>query len=163
MLAHAIIPVYGIAWNRATPTYVGTNRACRTLGQFRNSHFRQAEYGRMATFLVKAYGEAVVPPPEFHEWGSPSAHFRFNTTFGWDNALAAVALLVGKGDLSTAELAELPKADSSSVCADSLILIRCGRYGGTQFARNIWEVRGSHSAAAWFSYGGFPYMCDPAK
>ena len=65
-LAQAIVPVYGISWNRNVITSQvvgGTNEINRVLCLLRNSNLVRSEYVRLAAFMKRAYSRSSLPPP----------------------------------------------------------------------------------------------------
>ena len=64
-LAQAIVPVYGISWNRNVITSQvvgGTNEINRVLCLLRNSNLARSEYARLAAFMKRAYSHSSLFP-----------------------------------------------------------------------------------------------------
>ena len=104
-LSRALVPVYGVTWNRAviTSTAVGgtteINRVCCLL---RNSNLARSEYGRLVAFVLEAYSYSSLFPPEMSEWRELAHRHRLEMHFPWGQLLAI--------SLSSAGLRRLPPA-----------------------------------------------------
>ena len=57
-LPQALIPLYGITWNRAVINLVAKDSINQLFVRLRNSPLPRAEYGRLSSFFKKAYGAA---------------------------------------------------------------------------------------------------------
>ena len=70
-LARALVPVYGVTWNRAVRTsdaVGGTNEINRVFCLLRNPPLVRSEYGRLVAFILEAYTYSSLFPPELSEW-----------------------------------------------------------------------------------------------
>ena len=70
-LARALVPVYGVTWNRAVITsdaVGGTDDMNCVCCLRRSSPLNRSEYDRSAAFLKEAYTDASLFPPYMDEW-----------------------------------------------------------------------------------------------
>ena len=132
-LARALVPVYGVTWNRAviTSTAVGgtteINRVCCLL---RNSNLARSEYGRLVAFVLEAYSYSSLFPPEMSEWRELAHRHRLEMHFPWGQLLAISLQLVSAGfplpsnldEVNIAELHAMASAPPSRWLAEP-----CGR------------------------------------
>ena len=82
-LLEAVIPVYGIAWNKAVINHLTTNRINDILALLRRSEVLQKkEYDRLSSFMLGAYATAGSFPPDMMEWRTIAERFRLYTSLG---------------------------------------------------------------------------------
>ena len=69
-LARALVPVYGMTWNRevtTSPAVGGANEINRVLCLLRNSNLVRSEYDCLAAFMVQAYSHSSISFPVGNE------------------------------------------------------------------------------------------------
>ena len=99
-LARALVPVYGVTWNRAVITsdaVGGTNEINRVLCLLRNSNLVRSEYDRLAAFMLQSYSHSSLFPPEMSEWRELAQRHRLEMHFAWGQLLATSLQLASAG------------------------------------------------------------------
>ena len=82
-MLESVIPVYGIAWDKAVINYLATNRINDIPTLMRRSEaFPKKEYDRLASFMLGAYSAAGSFPPDMMERRTIAERFRLDTSFG---------------------------------------------------------------------------------
>ena len=115
-LSRALIPLYGITWNRAVINLVVKDSINNLFVRLRNSPLPRAEYDRLSTFFKKAYATACSLPPDMVEWRVLAERFRSEMSLGWTVILSAVTSLAGKGIEKPLDLAEVPMSAVFALC-----------------------------------------------
>ena len=121
-LAQAIVPVYGISWNRNVITSQavgGTNEINRVLCLLRNSNLARSEYVRLAAFMKRAYSHSSLFPPEMGEWHDVAQRYRLEMHFPWGQLLATSTQLVAAGFPLPSNLAEVHVSELHSMATAS--------------------------------------------
>ena len=87
-LDQAIVPVYGVSWNRTVITSQavgGANEINRSPCLLRNSNLARLEYDRLAAFMLQSYSHSSLFPPEMGEWREIAQRYRAELHFPWIN------------------------------------------------------------------------------
>ena len=118
-LSHALIPVYGLTWNRAVINCVAKDSINNLFGRLRNSARPRAEYGRLSAFFKKAYVAACTFPAELGGWRILAERCRLEMSIGWPAILSAATPLAGKGIGQPLSLAAVPLSSVFALCEGS--------------------------------------------
>ena len=120
-LLAAVIPVYGVAWNKAVTNHLTTNRSNDILTLLRRAElFPRKEYDLLASFMKGAFAAAGSFPPDMLEWRTIAESFRLGTSFGWDTILAARTQLAASGISLPFDLSRIAPAEAHQMARDSL-------------------------------------------
>ena len=119
-LLEAVIPVYGITWNKAVINHLTTNRINDILTLFRRTElFPRKEYDRMASFMKGGFAAAGSFPPDMLEWRIADERFRLDTSFGWDTILAVCTQLAASGIPLPFDLSRITPSEAHQLDRDS--------------------------------------------
>ena len=113
-LVKAVLPIYGVVWNRAVIAMVTAEPQLsinKLLQRLRSSCFPPGEYKRLATFFKQAFSAAASFPADLLDWKLLAERFRLESSFGWDALLACCNFFAATGISSPAHLARLSPAD----------------------------------------------------
>ena len=129
-LSEALIPVYGLPWNRMILARCDANRLNEIPAMIRNSPLPRTEYDRLSAFWMGAYISAASSPTGMVCRGNLAGRFRLERACGWDSLLGGCIFLVGKGVVPQSELPHSPHALLSQVLSEATgpkPLRACGR------------------------------------
>ena len=125
-LIQAVIPFYGVNWNRKILTAITTNRLNHELNRLKRADFPAKEYERLADFLLMAYQAHGFFPPGTEEWQMLAERFRIDASHEWDEIAAVIPFLEGRGFISPPQLSDVQPVALEALCKDgqSPLLIR---------------------------------------
>ena len=118
-LLEAVIPVYGIAWNKAAINHLATNRINDIPTLLRRSEvFPKKECDRLASFMLGAYSAAGSPPPDMLERRTIAERFRPDASFGRDTILDVCTKLAASGIPLPFDMIRISPAESHQMARE---------------------------------------------
>ena len=96
-ISHALIPVFGIRWNKKGITIIDTREIGRLLCMFRNSNLPRTDYDRVAGLFKLSYFIPAVFLPELEEWRVIADRYRLDKRHTLPELVAAATLLAAAG------------------------------------------------------------------
>ena len=130
-LVQAVIPFYGVTWNRKILTSITTHRPNYELGRLKRSEFPKAEYVRLTDFLLQAYQAHGLFPPGTEEWKLLAERFRLNPPHEWGEIAAVAPFLQGRGASTPLQLSEVLPGGLEALCKDA---------PSPLLARSLWGI-----------------------
>ena len=96
-LIQAIMPLYGVSCDRAVIRRADNkSRIDKLFWPLRNSKLPTAEYGRLGSFFMNAYGAVSPLPGDLSGWRLLTERFRFGAIHGRQPLLDAVTFLAAR-------------------------------------------------------------------
>ena len=121
-LRAAILPLFGIQWNKQIICAITTNRLNSLLQMLRNRNLDSGTYDKLANFWQDAFHISTAHPPEWLAWLPLIQRFRLNDRFSWTTLYDTLPFLNMKGYLSPEDLAVLTSSVFESIFAGTKCL-----------------------------------------
>ena len=125
-LTQAVIPFYGVNWNRKILTHITTNRMNYELGRLRRPRLPQKEYESLKDFLLQAYSARGLFSPGMEEWQLLADRFRLDSTHEWEEIADLMPFSTSRGIEKPMQLSNIQPEGLEALCASgpSPLLIR---------------------------------------
>ena len=137
-IAQAVIPFYGVNWNRKIITSITTNRTNYEMGRRRRSVLPLKEYERLVDFLLQAYLAHGLFPPGMEEWKLLADRFRLATSHEWEEIAALMPFSQARGISTPLQVSDIPPDGLDALfgaCPSPLLIRSFWRIARATFAQ----------------------------